>query len=89
MSEYLLSFTDDAGLKMIYTRCARCEINFISADEDLCKVCKGEMAGSRFEDDDEPEELLCLYCEKRQVVYGEEMCASCLQKREKAAQTLS
>ena len=63
-----------------YKLCPRCELNYITEDEDLCDVCKAQLDNSEdlFEDDDEE---LCPICGQNLVEPGEKYCAECLEKR--------
>ncbi len=67
---------------MKYKRCPRCGLNYITLDEQLCKVCKDELDGRKsiFDDDDE---LICPYCEKNPIGIDDIMCSECRAKRSK------
>lgn len=67
-----------------YKKCPRCELNYIKEDEDLCEVCKKELAGIS-DDMDEEMELeevqLCPICKVNYIGPGEEMCEQCIAER--------
>ncbi len=56
--------------------CPRCELNYITGDEQYCKVCLQEMKGVV-----RPEEVeLCSICNENPVLPGRDICAFCLQE---------
>lgn len=68
-----------------YKKCPRCELNYIKEDEDLCEVCKKELAGISDDMDGDLEELeeaqLCPICKVNYIGPGEEMCEQCIAER--------
>lgn len=68
-----------------YKKCPRCELNYIKAEEDLCEVCKKELAG--IEDTDISDDVLldeaqlCPICKVNYIGPGEEMCEQCIADR--------
>lgn len=69
---------------MKYKKCPRCGLNYIKSQEELCPVCKDELAGKRSIFDEEDSELvLCPYCEKNFMGLDDVMCEKCEKKRNK------
>lgn len=69
---------------MKYKICPRCSLNYIKMDEELCFVCRDELAGKASIFDSEDNELvLCPYCERRYMGLDDIMCENCRKKREK------
>ena len=69
---------------MKYRKCPRCGLNYILQEEELCIVCKDEIAGKKSVFDDvNYDELICPYCEKNPIGYDEVMCEQCRAKRNK------
>ncbi len=69
---------------MKYKKCPRCGLNYIKSQEELCLVCKDELAGKRSIFDEEDLELiLCPYCEKNFMGIDDVMCEKCEKKRNK------
>ncbi len=66
---------------MKYSRCSRCELNYVSSGETYCELCKREMSGKYSDDDINIDENICPYCEKYKLEYGEEMCSHCAEKK--------
>lgn len=66
---------------MKYTRCIRCELNYVNEGEIYCGLCKKEMSGKYSECDLNIEENICPYCEKNKLEFGEEMCSYCVNKK--------
>ncbi len=70
---------------MKYKRCPRCGLNYILREQQLCSVCKDELAGKKSIFDEESYgELLCPYCEKNPIDIDDIMCAECRAKRAKS-----
>ena len=54
---------------MGFRKCPRCELNYITDNETLCKVCKREIKG-----DDRLEVIdLCTVCNERPVMPGKDI----------------
>lgn len=71
---------------MNYVRCPRCGLNYILPSEQLCKVCKDEIAGRKSIFDEEGfNELICPYCEKNVMGVEDIMCSQCRAKRSKSS----
>ncbi len=68
---------------MIYKKCSRCQLNYVTADRELCDICLREMRGEKDDFDDSLCDI-CPFCEKYPLVDGEEMCRHCRKKRLKA-----
>ncbi len=67
---------------MKYIKCPRCDLNYMSAEEKYCDVCKAELkldSPIKFValEDDEPEQVLCPICKRNYMDYGESMCREC------------
>ena len=67
-----------------YKKCPRCELNYITQDQDMCDICKAELGlDSKIVllddiiDDDEPLKL-CPVCKTAYIGLDEDMCESCL-----------
>lgn len=69
-----------------YIKCPRCELNYIHKDQELCDVCKAELAGKKLlfavdEEDiageNQAKEKLCPICKVNTISVDEEMCAQC------------
>ncbi|MBQ6173788.1 MAG: hypothetical protein IKS31_12305 [Clostridia bacterium] len=54
--------------------CPRCELNYITGDEQYCKVCLQEMRGVVQNEEAE----LCSICNENPVLPGRDVCAFCL-----------
>lgn len=66
---------------MKYTRCSRCQLNYVAEGQQFCKVCQDELAGKKSIFNDDFDVALCPYCNKRQINADQIMCAKCLAKR--------
>ena len=63
---------------MGFRKCPRCELNYITDNETLCKVCKREIKG-----DDRLEVIdLCTVCNERPVMPGKDICLVCYKEME-------
>lgn len=63
---------------MGFRKCPRCELNYITDNETLCKVCKREIRG-----DDRLEVIdLCTVCNERPVMPGKDICLVCYKEME-------
>ena len=68
-----------------YTKCPRCELNYIDAEkQEYCDVCLKEMKGIRTDADEIEEEEdaelpteLCPICGENMMRAGEKMCEEC------------
>lgn len=69
---------------MNYERCGRCEINYKPVGEPYCEVCRREIKGERYYEDEE-DTVLCPYCGIRKISCGEEACRYCLSCGEAAS----
>ena len=70
---------------MGYVKCPRCDLNYISEEQEYCDVCKAELKkGPKllFANDDEEEidpeaTELCPICKQNYIRANEEMCKAC------------
>ena len=68
-----------------YVKCPRCDLNYISIEQEYCDVCKAELKkGPKllFANDDEEEgdaeaTELCPICKQNYIRANEEMCKAC------------
>ncbi len=69
---------------MKYEKCPRCELNYKTAEEAYCSVCRKQLTGK---DRDEEDGLfdVCPFCERYPLRFGEEMCEKC-RNRQKETQ---
>ena len=67
---------------MKYKKCSRCQLNYITEDQEFCGICLREMRGEKDEFDDISYDI-CPYCDKNILTNGEDMCKSCRIKRMK------
>ena len=66
-----------------YKLCPRCDLNYITEDDDLCDVCKGNTQEINLDDDEiitEAEMLLCPICSQNYISEDEKACSECLAK---------
>ena len=56
--------------------CPRCELNYITENEQYCKVCLREMHGDTAQD----EVALCSICNEAPVMPGRDVCMFCLKE---------
>ena len=61
---------------MKLVKCPRCDLNYITEAEKLCKVCIREMKGSRSDDELE----LCSVCNAAPALPGKDVCLGCLKE---------
>lgn len=61
---------------MNLVKCPRCELNYISDTEKLCKVCQRELKGTHVDDEME----LCSVCNAAPALPGRDVCLSCLKE---------
>lgn len=58
-------------------KCPRCELNYKKDDEQYCAICTKEIMGK----EDTNEFDVCVLCGSPNVVDGENICESCMNKR--------
>ncbi len=61
---------------MIFQKCPRCDLNYITASEKYCKVCMREMKGDSAQDEIE----MCSVCSENPVLPGRDICLFCLKE---------
>lgn len=61
---------------MIFEKCPRCDLNYITANEKYCKVCMREMKGDNAHDEIE----MCSVCSENPVLPGRDICLFCLKE---------
>ena len=61
---------------MIFEKCPRCDLNYITASEKYCKVCMREMKGDNAQDEIE----MCSVCSENPVLPGRDICLFCLKE---------
>ena len=61
---------------MIFNRCPRCELNYITVSEKYCKVCMREMKGDAARDEVE----MCSVCRENAALPGRDICLFCLKE---------
>lgn len=61
---------------MSYRKCPRCNLNYISENESLCRICDQELRRGAQAKADEEEEM-CALCGERVAVKGKDLCTSC------------
>nr|MBR4281280.1 hypothetical protein [Clostridia bacterium] len=66
---------------MMFEKCPRCDLNYITASEKYCKVCMREMKGDNAHDEIE----MCSVCSENPVLPGRDICLFCL--KEMSSQT--
>lgn len=62
---------------MALQKCPRCELNYILDGGKLCSVCREEVHGKAYVDEEEPAQM-CSVCGEYPAVSGEDMCKACL-----------
>jgi hypothetical protein len=65
---------------MGYKKCSRCDLNYISDEEELCFVCKAQLHigdAKLLEDEDDEFLEICPVCHINFISEDEEMCQSC------------
>ena len=70
--------------KVEYVRCPRCELNYITKNEKLCKVCEAELAskGNKEISDEEAKEMnICPVCKVNYLIDDEEICSECASEK--------
>ena len=61
---------------MIFEKCPRCDLNYITPSEKYCKVCMREMKGDGAHDEIE----MCSVCSENPVLPGRDICLFCLKE---------
>lgn len=61
---------------MIFSKCPRCELNYITANERYCKVCMRDMKGDGARDEIE----MCSMCNENPALPGRDICLFCLKE---------
>ncbi|MDD6051550.1 MAG: hypothetical protein PUC00_09865 [Clostridiales bacterium] len=61
---------------MMFQKCPRCDLNYITASEKYCKVCMREMKGGSGHDEIE----MCSVCSENPVLPGRDICLFCLKE---------
>lgn len=61
---------------MIFSKCPRCELNYITANERYCKVCMRDMKGDGAQDEIE----MCSMCNENPALPGRDVCLFCLKE---------
>ncbi len=61
---------------MMFEKCPRCDLNYITASEKYCKVCMREMKGDNAHDEIE----MCSVCNENPVLPGRDICLFCLKE---------
>ena len=64
---------------MTLVKCPRCELNYIKANETMCKVCFREIYGKLPEEEME----ICSTCNEAPVMPGKDVCLYCLREMNK------
>ena len=63
---------------MILVKCPRCELNYMTSADTLCKVCYREAHHAELPE--EPE--LCSECNTERALPGNDLCVYCLKERQ-------
>ena len=61
---------------MMFAKCPRCDLNYITANERYCKVCMREMKGDAAQDEIE----MCSVCSENPALPGRDICLFCLKE---------
>ncbi len=61
---------------MRFSKCPRCELNYIMPNERYCKVCTRDMRGSNAQDEIE----MCSMCNENPALPGRDICLFCLKE---------
>ena len=61
---------------MMFEKCPRCDLNYITPSEKYCKVCMREMKGDNARDEIE----MCSVCSENPVLPGRDICLFCLRE---------
>lgn len=68
-----------------FKKCPRCDLNYILTEEELCEICKKELAGVSFGDIDEADEELdeiCPICRVNFLEENETICPACAEAQQ-------
>ncbi len=68
---------------MMFEKCPRCDLNYITASEKYCKVCMREMKGDNAQDEIE----MCSVCNENPVLPGRDICLFCLKEMSNQSRT--
>lgn len=61
---------------MMFAKCPRCELNYITPSERYCKVCMRDMKGDGAQDEIE----MCSACNENPALPGRDICLFCLKE---------
>ena len=61
---------------MMFSKCPRCELNYITANERYCKVCTRDMKGYGVQEEIE----MCSMCNENPALPGRDVCLFCLKE---------
>lgn len=61
---------------MMFAKCPRCELNYITPSERYCKVCMRDMKGDGAQDEIE----MCSMCSENPALPGRDICFFCLKE---------
>lgn len=61
---------------MMFSKCPRCELNYILAHERYCKVCMRDMKGEGAREEIE----MCSMCNENPALPGRDVCLFCLKE---------
>ncbi|MBQ2952686.1 MAG: hypothetical protein IJE07_03945 [Clostridia bacterium] len=61
---------------MMFTKCPRCELNYILANERYCKVCMRDIKGDGAREEIE----MCSMCNENPALPGRDICLFCLKE---------
>lgn len=74
-----LHYTESEVCLMTLVKCPRCELNYMSAKEKMCKVCYRELYGKLPREEIE----VCSTCREAQALPGKDVCLYCLREMNK------
>lgn len=61
---------------MMFSKCPRCELNYITSNERYCKVCMRDIKGDGAQDEIE----MCSMCNENPALPGRDVCLFCLKE---------
>ena len=70
---------------MMFAKCPRCDLNYITANERYCKVCMRDMKGDGAQDEIE----MCSVCSENPALPGRDICLFCLKEMSSQAAAAS